>query len=432
MNRLVRLGSLALVFLLVATAGAVAFDWDWGGSIDNTTQFGFSQMYDETQWTQNLRLGLWVTGLQQLNSGGSVTMTAAGSYRFTDERDYIFDVDLLRAVGRYPGALGPRTTLTATLGRTPFRDPTGLVLDHLADGGIVVLALPRTSLRLGAAYTGLLLSPSSNIRMSNIDYTEQGTDDEFFGPKRAIGLLEFGFRNTTLFTLAQMDLRDSDDPGEDVVNTQYFGITGTARFGRSTYWDNLLIVNMGQTETGAAEDNLFGFVVGTGLRYFNEDLRFSRASFRALFTSPYLPVEEFIGFDIDTFTPISEPTLGLVFTPRISNLIFAELDYSLRPFAGPVRGPLDQLQVGTAARAYFRGRFAGFTNDPDFVGQIDPDSDSMYLGTEVELGVATRVLSDLGLGLRTGVFLPGSGDLGAFSSERKPEWVVRFDLSTAF
>ncbi|TVQ98714.1 MAG: hypothetical protein EA403_13935 [Spirochaetaceae bacterium] len=432
MNRHLRLGTLALILLLICSGGAAAFDWDWGGSIDNTTQLGFSQMYDETQWTQNLKLGLWVSALQSLNSGGSITMTAAGSYRFTDERDYIFDVDLLRAVGRYPGALGPRTTVVATLGRTPFRDPTGLVLDHLADGGIVTLSFPRASLRAGAAYTGLLLSPSSTIRMSNIDYTEQSTDDEFFGPKRAIGLLDFRFRNTTLFTLAQVDLRDADATGEDLVNTQYFGITGTARFGRSTYWDNLLIVNTGQTETGANEDNLFGFVVGTGLRYFNEDLRFSRASFRALFTSPYLPVEEFIGFDIDTFTPMNEPSLGLVFSPRMSNLIFAELDYSLRPFAGSVRGPADSVRIGAAGRAYFRGRFAGFTNDPDFVGQIDPDSDSMYLGTEVELGVAARVLSDLGLGLRTGVFLPGSGDLGAFSSDRKPEWVVRFDLSTAF
>ena len=428
MKQILRAVALVSALLLVATAGAVAFDWDWGGSIDNTTQLGFSQMYDEPQWTQNLKLGLWASALQSLNSGGSITMTAAGSYRFTDERDYIFDVDLLRAIGRYPGALGPRTTLTATLGRTPFRDPTGLVLDHIADGGIVVLSLPRASLRMGAAYTGLLLSPSSNVRLSDSDYFELSNDDEFFGPRRAIGLFDFRFRNTTLFTVAQVDLRDEGSDEPDLVHTQYYGVAGTARFGRSTYWDNLLIGMTGQTEVGASEDQLFGLVIGTGLRYFNEDLRFSRGSFRAMYASPYLPVKEFIGFDIDLFKPINEPTLGLVFSPRLSNLLFTELEYSLRPFAGAVRGPVDSVRVGVAGRGYFRG----FTGDLENVDLFDPDSQAFYLGTEVEVGVAARVLSDLGLSLRTGVFLPGSGDLGAFSEERKPEWAVRFDLSTAF
>ena len=279
------------------------------------------------------------------------------------------------------------------------------------------------------------IASGSNIRMSNIDYTEQATDDEFFGPKRVVGLVEFRFRNTTLFTLAQKDLRDTDAPGEETLDTQYFGITGTARFGRSTYWDNLLVANTGQSVFGENETPFVGFVVGTGVRFFKEELRFSRAAFRTLYASPSVPIEDLddsIGFDIREFTPMNVPALGLVFSPRLSNLLFAELDYSLRPFAGPARGPLDQLQVGVAGRGYFRARFAGFTTDQDFIDKLDPDSDSMYLGTEVELGVATRVLSDLGLGLRTGVFLPGSGDLGAFSSERKPEWVVRFDLSTAF
>lgn len=413
-----------VVFMTAGSPFAAAFDWDWGGILDNTTVFRFSEMYDDAQWTQKLQVGLWGAGLRRLEGGGTVEFTGAASYTYTDQRDYIFDIDLLRAVGRFPGALGRRSMLQATVGRTLFRDPTGLILDHTADGGTVRLSYPWGRIRAGAAYTGLLLSPNSSIRISGPDYEELSSDDEFFGPQRVIGLLDVSLGSVTLFSLAQKDLRDDGD----TIDTQYFGISGVGRLGRSLYWDNLLIVGTGQTEIGAADDSLLSFVVGTGLRFFAEELRFSRASLRALYASPFLPLDDDLGFDINEFKPITEPTLGLVFNPRLSNLIFTELEYSLRPFAGPERTSADMVRVGVAGRGFFRG----YTGDIDFLDKFDPDSDSLYLGTELELAISARLFSDLGLSVRGGLFLPGSGDGGAFSDERTPEWALRLDLSSAF
>lgn len=421
-----RAAAALVLLLLLPPVVASATDWDWGGTIDNTTQLGFSTMYDEVQLSQKLKVGLWVSGLRPLDGGGSLELTGAGSYSYSDERAYIFDIDLLRCVGRFPGALGQRSLLQTTAGRTVFRDPTGLVLDHTADGAIVRLNYPGVRLRAGAAYTGLLLSPASSIRISNTDYMEAATDDQFFGPRRAIGLLDVTVGGLSLFTLAQFDLRDDGD--EDSIDTQYFGISGTGRLGRSGYSDSFMIISTGQEQVGAGETSLFSFVVGSGVRFFAEQLRFSRASFRALYASPFLPLEDDIGFNIYQFKPINEPTLGLVFTPRLSNLIFTELDYSLRPFAGQQRSAADSIRVGITGRGFFRG----YSGDIDYIDKFDPNSDSLYLGTELELGVAARVFSDLGLSLRGGVFVPGSGDRGAFSSERAPEWALRFDLSTGF
>jgi hypothetical protein len=420
--------ALAALLLLLAAPSVVSFDWDYGGSLDNTTVLGFSEMYDDTEVDQSFRLGAWFFGLEQFDSGSTLEVTATGSYTATEDRPYVFDVDLLRARGIFPEAIGSRSLLQATLGRTGFSDPTGLILNHVADGALVNLTYPRVRLRLGGAYTGLLISPSSSIRISDTDYFEESTDDEFFGPKRAIGLFEAGVGGLTLFGLAQQDLRNEDDG--DTIDTQYLGINGNVRLGSSGYWDSFLVASSGQSTVGSADNEFYAFALGTGFRFFIEEWRFSRASIRGLYASPFLPVEDVIGFNINEFKPINEPTLGLAFSPRLSNLILTELSYSLRPFAGPGRRhpSLDDLETKIVGRGFFRG----YIGDSDYIADFDPESDALFMGTEVELGVAARVFTDLGLGLRTAVFVPATGSIGAFSEERKTEWAVRFDLSTGF
>lgn len=418
---------LAIALLAIAATSVSGFDYDYGGSLDNTTVLGFSEMYDDTEVDQSIRLGAWFFGVEQFETGSTLEVTATGSYTATEDRPYIFDVDLLRAQGIFPEAIGSRSLLQATLGRTGFSDPTGLILNHVADGALVNLTYPRVRLRIGGAYTGLLISPSSSIRISDTDYFEESTDDEFFGPKRAIGLFDAGIGGLTLFGLVQQDLRDEEDG--DTIDTQYLGIDGTVRLGSSGYWDSFVIASSGQSTVGSADNEFYAFALGTGFRFFVEQWRFSRMSLRGLYASPFLPVEDVIGFNINEFKPINEPTLGLAFSPRLSNLILTELSYSLRPFAGPTRHPtLDDLETKIVGRGFFRG----YTGDSDYIADFDPESDALFMGTELELGVAARVFTDLGLGLRTAVFVPATGSLGAFSEERKTEWAVRFDLSTGF
>ena len=419
---------LSAALLMMASLSAPAFDYDYGGSLDNTTVLGFSEMYDGTEVDQSIRLGAWFLGVERFETGSTLEVTATGSYTATEDRPYVFDVDLLRARGVFPGALGSSSLLQATVGRTGFSDPTGLILNHVADGVLANLTYPRVRLRLGGAYTGLLISPSSSIRISDTDYFEESTDDEFFGPKRVIGLFDVSLGGLTLFGLLQQDLRNEDDG--DTIDTQYLGVNGTVRLGSSGYWDGFLVASSGQSTVGSADNEFYAFALGTGLRFFIEEWRFSQASIRGLYASPFLPVEDVVGFNINEFKPINEPTLGLAFSPRLSNLILTELSYSLRPFADPAqRHPtLDDFETKIVGRGFFRG----YIGDSNYIADFDPESDSLFMGTEVELGVAARVFTDLGLGLRTAVFLPATGSSGAFSENRKTEWAVRLDLSAGF
>ncbi len=416
---------IGLLLAVMSVVSAPAWDWEWGVTLDNTTQGAFSEWYEEARLTQKLKTGIWSSGLSQLEGGGSFSFAATAGYTVTDDRAYLFDIDLLRITGRFPQVVGPRSFLQATAGRTRFADPTGLVINHVADGGIARLTVPWGRFRLAAAYSGFLLSPSSSIRISQTDYLEQSADSEFFGPRRMIGLLDATFGSATLFAVAQFDLRDEADG--DSIDTQYFGLNVAGRVSDSLFSETLLIVSTGRTAVGAAEDSLFSFVFGTGVRWFAEERRFSQASARALVATPFLPLEEDIGINISEYRPITEPTFGLVFNPRLSNLILAEGTYSIRPFAGPVRHAADSLRLSVAGRMFLRA----YKGDSDYLAAMNPDSDALYLGTEMELGVSAVILTDLRLGLRGGAFVPNSGTGGAFAAERAAEWVVRFDLTTA-
>lgn len=421
---------------MLCAASIPALDLDWGGTVDATASGRFRATDEDPVYAGRVRTALWLQGYQRLDGGGSIDLFGSGSYTASGERPYLFDVDLLRIGGIYPGALGARSRLHATAGRTLFRDPTGLVLHHRADGAALRLSYPRVDLRLSAAYTGLLANPLSAVRLSQSDYRELDDDSAVFGPARVIGMFELGLANARVFVVAQSDLRRHGE-GEpaDTIDSQYFGFDLTSRLGRALYWDNAAVVGTAQTSVGTAEDYLVSFLLTTGVRGFFEEARFSRFGIRLLYTSPYLPLEfneADDGFDLELlvgeFRPITEPSLGLVFTPRLANLAFAEVDYAVRPFAGRARTAADDLQATVAGRAYFRS----YTGDTDYLERLEPDSRHPYLGTEIEVGARLRVLHDIGAGIRAGVFLPGIAPAGAFSSERGSEWMLRLDLSTAF
>ena len=51
-------------------------------------------------------------------------------------------------------------------GRLEFNDATRLILDQALDGVQVSLQFSGFQMRLAGAYSGLILNPSSNIRIS--------------------------------------------------------------------------------------------------------------------------------------------------------------------------------------------------------------------------------------------------------------------------
>ena len=81
------------------------------------------------------------------------------------------------------------------------------------------------------------------------------------------------------------------------------------------------------------------------------------------------------------------------------------------------RDPVPLLLTGTAADI--------------LVKNLNPGSNALYLGTEIDLGVAARLFSDLGVSVTGGLFLPSTGGSAAFTSSRDLGYVLKIDVSAA-
>ena len=111
------------------------------------------------------------------------------------------------------------------------------------------------------------------------------------------------------------------------------------------------------------------------------------------------------------FIPLTASSLGTVFSPSLSNLIETELSGSIKPVSSLA------LQTGMKLLAFFRP-----TEGPVNVSGIKPGSTSPWLGFEADLFGMYRIMSDLGLSLNAGLFLPGVSPNGAFSTGTSPLW----------
>jgi len=128
------------------------------------------------------------------------------------------------------------------------------------------------------------------------------------------------------------------------------------------------------------------------------------------------------------FLPISRPSLGLLFSPQVSNIFFAQLSYSIKPFSGTQSPLLRNIQTLLNGTTFFRSTTGSISESG-----IDPGSGVSYLGTEVDLIINFRPLSDLGFILSNGIFFPNNGTGGAFLAEAMAlNYLVRLELSMSF
>ncbi len=427
--RTVGLSFIFVLFTLLCIGNAAAFQWDWGGAFDNTT--GYVSTGDG-DFSQENRLTLWAIGEEQMGRS-NLSFAAQGYYLFTDERPYLFDIDALSLTGRFPGLLGSSSVVETSAGRFPFSDPTGYILNHNADGARLNLLFPRIRIRADAAYTGLLLNPSSDIRISSDDFSEKSDEeDNVFGPKRfftqgQISFIDLGRLNRWVFYgLAQFDMRDQDDANE-TINSQYWGTLMSFKFGRNFYYDGFLTVGTSQIDAVDESDKL-SLLTGFNSRYLREDWLASNFTLYGLLATPDAPVEDMdIGFDMPfglmKMRPMNKPSLGLVVDPTLDSLIHAGFSYSLRPFLNGGSEMMGRFQPKAGARAYFRV----YKWSADWMA-LDQDTTSWFLGTEYDLGFTWRILSDLSTGLTTAFFVPGS----AWSKDDDSRYMLRLEVSASF
>jgi hypothetical protein len=422
---------LVLASLALIAGSAFAFEGDFGVTLD-TSSVVSSGVVDTSAESQ-YRAAVWGELFQTTNKGGSLDLTAQGSYRYTAERPYIFDLDLFRFTGLFSAALGDGTAVELKAGRFNFSDATKLILNQTMDGAQISLLFSGFQVRLAGAYSGFLLNPSSNVRISADDQLEANDNSVFFGPKRLVAQALLGSDGFALQALAQFDMRGNT--GSETIDTQYLGIVGTPRLTPNFYLDYNLTASYGQSTVGSKATNLISLLGGFGFRFYAEELAGSRAHAEVTYATGFTPIVLLLNnFSLEDFRPISQPTIGLAFSPRLANILYLDVGYSFRPFVKNPSTVLSNIEPQVGARIYFRDPVPFLiTGTPAdiLVHDLNPSSTALYLGTEIEAGVLARIFSDLGVSVRGGVFLPSAGGSNAFTSNRGIGFVLKIEASAA-
>lgn len=462
MKRLPRCSWISL--LLLVGLAPIAMSADWGGSIDNATEIAYET---EVLPSQRNRVALW--GSYQ--SGSWFSAFGQGSYVYSLDRPYLFDVDELWAEAELglgtPGALKSSDpgglAFKARLGRFFMREFSGYVLDHRVDGLRFSLATRWGQLRAGAGYTGLLLKPTSDIELSKLDTADEAKVDVRLAPSRLIEQFEITFaelvlRQDVVFSaVLQQDLRPTDETRDDRgrVDTQYYGL-GVA----GPVWRNLFHETFGYAGTGSMISGQAGvyerrsirsWLAGGSLRYLLPSFLQSYVELGGVYASGDADHRTFLEGNAEDsstlFLPISGEKPGLVFAPVVGNLAYGRLALATKPFTSVMENSsppyLSPRETGFSSLQIIAETFVFFrpTTGPISKPGLNDASESTYLGTEVDLRLQARLLSDLGMALSSGVFLPNTGEVSGFETAEDPAFradgqdvqlLTRLELSVSF
>jgi len=108
--------------------------------------------------------------------------------------------------------------------------------------------------------------------------------------------------------------------------------------------------------------------------------------------------------------------------------MMAGASYSLKPLSWLEGFALGEaLQTSIKYAAFFR-----YADGPVSVSLPNPASENNYIGSEVDLGIAFRPFSDLGVSLAGGIFLPNAAAGGPFDAQGATGVVTKWELSASF
>ncbi|RKX76660.1 MAG: hypothetical protein DRP87_11255 [Spirochaetes bacterium] len=443
----------SLIIILFVLGISLSFGFDLGLSADNSTSIN---TYGERFFGHWDKLALWL----RTNREKPLSFSFTGSYTFSLERPYLFDVDDLRLKGKFLSGLKGPASFEFDIGRYQLSDFTGLVVSHKADGFRFGFRYPFAYVEASFGFTGLLLKPNSTVILSRVDALSTGIDKIKLGSPRLIGELAVQFpglflrQNITLSALFQEDLRSTfqnvNTPPEvklleegeksyypekgGSVDSQYFGLgIGGPIGGTSIYYDAFFYLGTGRTltyiENMYTYTSIFSYLTGGGVRYYNEALLFSTIALSGAFASGDSDQMTFFEGNTQgkatTFTPVSKSTLGLIFSPRLGNIFYLQASYGLKPLSILKNDLFKELQVSVKGIPFFRTTTGSISE-----AGIDKTSTDKYLGTEIDGSVSFRPFSDLGAGLSVGLFMPNEK---VFIEEMSGlRFLLRLDFSLLF
>ncbi len=424
-----------------------------GGTLRNGT--GVSSGATVT-FSQTDKVGVWL--LQEF--GELMRLAAQGSYTFSLEIPYLFDLDYLEVSGEAPRLLGEASLVTWSIGRFALSDFTGKVLSHTIDGGFVEMRFPFVSFSAGVGYTGLLLKPVSSVILSLNDVLDKSNVAVYFASPRIVGYAELTFpellfRQSLSISIAlqqelraaetlvgEGDVEESTEKGGP-VHTQYYSLGLSGPIYGPSYYEAFFVLQTGTTlsymsdaasSTGFSYQKtpMLAFLGGGSAQLYLERLLYSVLDLRFVCASGDA---DYVGFlegnsqaEATMFTPVTNAPMALVFSPLAGNISAVELSYSLKPLSWTQVAALGNIQSLVRAVVFLR-TIAGVISVPG----VSTDSVARYLGTELDVVLNARPFSDLGVAVTGGLFLPNNAAGGALAPDVWPVTAsVRFDLFFSF
>lgn len=328
------------------------------------------------------------------------------------QNDTVFDIDLLRLDGVFPGALGPQSVFRTRAGRFNLSEPSGLIFDDRADALSYSLELPRVTLTTAGGYTGLVRRANSAVAMTDDDFADlafdpaEGSAPRLFVTAHSQFPELFAGQTLTSGVAAQSDRRSDDESPAEQLDTQYLFASLDGSVATALYYQASVSASRNElTVTGQEEDPTYG--LGALLRgeWYLDAREASVVSFESRYTSG--PQEGKLG----SFVPVSLPAFDLLAPPDSGeDLALLSLDYALRPFAGQDGASARSLEASVYGAANF---------------SADLSTADSYRGTEAGTRIRLRPFSDFGATLSLGGFFPG--DAGA-----DPQLLGRAELSTSY
>jgi hypothetical protein len=316
-----------------------------------------------------------------------------------------------------------------TFGRYPFADLTRYVWSGKADGAGFSFNYGATALSIGGAYTGLLFKDSTTIALTPADIAANKLDSATapFTSPRALFQVELAFPNVFNHSLA-FGAFAQEDMGSDAsfisegttvynpdkggyLDTQYLEAKASGPIVDSLFYELSGAFGTGRTLrwlADSASDSGYSYKYvpiysGLGslsLSWYSNILPGSMLSFRALYASGDAGTDQTVS---NAFVPVSSTSLGLVFSPQLSNLACGDLTLSAQPFEGT------RIQTVLKALTFFRPTLGAISESG-----IKAGSTAYYLGSEVDFFLIYRILSDVGISFTLGAFVPGIDPAGAF------------------
>jgi hypothetical protein len=432
---------LALLFYSLTPAPAI----DFGLVVDNMATLSQETVFAGTYMGKATP---WITYESE-----DVTFSMQGIYIYTIEIPYYVDLDHLILDYHVPFYGDYASLFSIKAGRFIVSDFSGFVLNHKLDGMQIAYSNAVTDISFFAGYAGLLLKPYSTIQLTKEDISDTSDSDVFFAPPRFIGMLQIAFPElfpkhtlTTSF-LAQIDLRTEGLEDEGVatydaatggyLHTMYTGLGFSGAIGSTFFYDIFGYVNTGGTLSFIGDVATIGlyqykpilsFFTGGAMRFYFEDFLQSRLTISALIASGD---EDYIDYyegntdgEAHQFIPIAHLPVALVFTPDLSNIVLCELSFSMKPFSGLKGAFMQNFQTVLKTLLFLRSSMG-----PISEAGLNQESDSYYLGAEIDGIINMRILSDMGCALSIGCFIPDNASGAAFDGSREIELLCKLELS---